>query len=189
MNRPCFSTYGIDKFPRNVYELRARYFNFKKQILTQMSLQGGCLSGAVIAALWYRNIFSTAYLPINSNLVFDNTAGLYNVSRAIDADALFDAAKYESYSPPYLAAGNVVAYVFFFAMYTATISYTFLYHRYEIVMGFRNLINSFRKNRDDQIGQYFDVHNKLMAEYAEGKQLVQFIYIPLLLVYFEGSAI
>lgn len=129
------------------------------------------VSAGVVLGLWYGNGFSTAYLPINSSRVFDNTGALYNVSRAVDTDALFDAGKYENYSPPYLSAGNLTTYVFFFGMYTATISYAFIYHRYEIGMGFRNLINSFRKNRDDQIGQYFDVHNKLMAEYAEGEQL------------------
>lgn len=47
--------------------------------------------------------------------------------------------------------------------------YIYLYHKAEVVMGFKNLRNSFRKNKDTEIGQYKDVHNRLMAAYPEGK--------------------
>ncbi|KAI1840281.1 hypothetical protein JX266_013500 [Neoarthrinium moseri] len=128
---------------------------------------GATISIFVTAAIWYTNTWSTGYLPINSNRVFDNTGGLYNVTRAVDSRALFDADKYAAYSPPFLSAMNLTVYMFFFAIYTATISYAYLYHRHEIMMGFRNLINSFRKNKDSNVGQYSDVHNRLMAKYAE----------------------
>ncbi|KAM0815560.1 putative OPT oligopeptide transporter protein-domain-containing protein [Seiridium cardinale] len=128
---------------------------------------GACVAAIVIAAMWYQNSWNTAYLPINSNRVFDNTGSLYNVSRAVDDRALFDAAKYADYSPPFLSAGNLTVYMFFFGIYTATVSYAYLYHRYEIVMGFRNLFNSFRKNKDSNVGVYSDVHNRLMSKYAE----------------------
>ncbi|KAI4868184.1 OPT-domain-containing protein [Hypoxylon rubiginosum] len=128
---------------------------------------GAVISGCVIAAFWYTNTYNTGYLPINSNRVFDNTAGLYNVSAAIDERGLFDAAKYEAYSFPFLSAGNIIVYLFFFAIYTAIISYAFLYHRHEIAMGFRALVNSFRKNKDGRGEQYQDVHNRLMSKYPE----------------------
>jgi OPT family small oligopeptide transporter len=121
----------------------------------------------IIIAMWYTNTYNTGYLPINSNRVFDNTAHLYNVSRTIDEHGLFDPVKYEAYSPPYLAAGNLVIYIFFFSIYPATLMYIGLYHKAEVVMGFKNLVNSFRKNKDTEIGQYKDVHNRLMAAYPE----------------------
>lgn len=77
---------------------------------------GMLISGCVVAGIWYTNTYNTGYMPINSNRIFDNTGGLYNVSRSINEKALFDAAKYEAYSPAYLAAGNIVVYVFFFAV-------------------------------------------------------------------------
>jgi hypothetical protein len=120
---------------------------------------GACLAAIVIPAVWYTNTYNTGYLPINSNRVFDNTG-----ARAVDSRALFDQAKYEEYSPPFLSAGNLMVYLFFFGIYTATVSYAYLYHRYEIVMGFRNLFNSFRKNKDTEMGTYLDVHNRLMAK-------------------------
>ncbi|KAB5527929.1 OPT oligopeptide transporter protein-domain-containing protein [Coniochaeta sp. 2T2.1] len=121
----------------------------------------------VVAAMWYSNAYNTGYLPINSNRVYDNTGKLYNVSRAINEHGLFDKAKYEAYSPPFLAAGNLTIYIFFFAIYPATLMYIYLYHKAEVIMGFKNLVNSFRKNKNTEIGQYRDVHNKLMTAYPE----------------------
>jgi hypothetical protein len=131
----------------------------------------GCfISMFVILAVWYTNTFNTGYLPINSARVFDNAGGLFNVSKAINSKGLFDADKYEAYSQAYLSAGYAVLYLFFFAIYTSVISYTYLYHRHEIVLGFRNLINSFRKTKDAEY-EYTDAHNRLMAAYPEGKFL------------------
>ncbi|KAI1401275.1 OPT-domain-containing protein [Hypoxylon fuscum] len=127
---------------------------------------GAAISGCIIAALWWTNTYYTGYLPINSNRVFDNTGGLYNVSQAIDERGLFDPAKYENYSFPFLSAGSIMIYFFFFAIYTAIISYAYLYHRHEIAMGFRALFNSFRKKQDTRV-QYSDVHNRLMSKYPE----------------------
>ncbi|OTA94243.1 hypothetical protein M434DRAFT_384166 [Hypoxylon sp. CO27-5] len=128
---------------------------------------GAAIACCVIAALWYTNTYNTGYLPINSNRVFDNTGALYNVSNAIDERGLFDPHKYEAYSFPFLAAGNITLYLFFFAIYSAIISYAYLYHRHEIGMGFKNLINSFRKDKASRVNQYQDVHNRLMSKYAE----------------------
>ncbi|KAH8647115.1 OPT oligopeptide transporter protein-domain-containing protein [Xylariales sp. PMI_506] len=128
---------------------------------------GACISAAVIAGLWYRNSWNTGYLPVNSNLVYDNTGGFYNVSRAVDRSGLFDAVKYAQYSPPFLSAGNLTSYLFFFAIYTATLVYAFLYHRYEIGMGFRSLFSSIYRSKEDEATQYIDVHNRLMKKYPE----------------------
>ena len=128
---------------------------------------GAVLAFFTILGIYYSNSFYTSFLPINSNRIFDNTGSLYNISRAIDDRGIFDAAKYEAYSPAYLSAGNSTVYLFFFAVYPATLMYIFLYHRWEVKMGFKNLYNSFRKNKDTNIGQYKDVHNRLMEAYPE----------------------
>ncbi|KAI5864126.1 OPT-domain-containing protein [Durotheca rogersii] len=136
---------------------------------------GMLISGFVIAAFWYTNTYNTGYLPINSNRVFDNTGSLYNVSNAVDDRSLFDPTKYEAYSAPFLSAGNLVVYLMFFGIYSAVVSYAYLYHRHEIAMGFKSLIRSFRRGSGgggggggvDGSGEYQDVHNRLMAKYAE----------------------
>ena len=119
----------------------------------------------VIIGMWYSNAYNTGYLPINSNRVYNRTGGRYNISMAIDERGLFDQAKYESYSPAYLTAANLTVYFFFFAIYAATISYAYIYHRHEIMMGFRNFFARFR--RSDAPKEYQDIHNKLMASYPE----------------------
>jgi hypothetical protein len=108
------------------------------------------------------------YLPINSNRVFDHFGELFNVSKAINEKGLFDAAKYEAYSKANLSAGYLVLYLAFFAIYTAAISYAYLYHRHEIIMGLRNLFNSFRKNKNIEY-EYTDIHNRLMAACPKGQ--------------------
>ncbi|RDA87066.1 hypothetical protein CP533_5490 [Ophiocordyceps camponoti-saundersi (nom. inval.)] len=117
----------------------------------------------VVLALWYNNVFNTGYLPINTNRVYDHFAHLYNITLATDDHGLFNQDKYAEYSPPFLGAGNLVIYVFFFGIYTSTLTYAALYHRHEIAMGFKAL---FRKTppRD---ARNLDVHNRLMRSYPE----------------------
>ncbi|RCI10140.1 hypothetical protein L249_8385 [Ophiocordyceps polyrhachis-furcata BCC 54312] len=117
----------------------------------------------VVLALWYNNVFNTGYLPINTNRVYDHFANLYNITLATDDHGLFNQEKYAEYSPPFLGAGNLVIYVFFFGIYTSTLTYAALYHRHEIAMGFKAL---FRKTppRD---ARALDVHNRLMQSYPE----------------------
>jgi OPT family small oligopeptide transporter len=124
----------------------------------------------IIIAFYYTNAFNTSYLPINSNRPFDNTGNIYKVASIIDENGIFDGAKYEAYSPPFLSAANVVVYMFFFAMYSATVTYGILYHRHEIAMGFRDLWQSMRRKKDeeDTIDKNdLDVHNRLMKAYKE----------------------
>ncbi|KAF2116458.1 OPT oligopeptide transporter [Lophiotrema nucula] len=124
---------------------------------------GITLGAFLILGFWYTNIFNTSYLPINTPRVFDHFAEYYNVTKAIDDRGIFDAAKYEAYSPPFLSAGYLVVYMFFFAIYTSVITWTLLYHRHEIWRGLKAL---FRKRGQDNAA-FQDVHNRLMAKYNE----------------------
>ncbi|KAJ3488271.1 hypothetical protein NLG97_g6228 [Lecanicillium saksenae] len=140
---------------------------------------GMFITGFFIAAVWYTNTWNTGYLPINSNRIYDHFGKLYNVSRTIDARGMYDEAKYKAYSAPYMSAANSLLYGFFFAVYAAIVTHVFLYHRYEIVMGFKNLWQGLKwkkksnntEGADDVIraneGEYQDIHNRLMAAYPE----------------------
>ncbi|ATY66001.1 oligopeptide transporter [Cordyceps militaris] len=128
---------------------------------------GAFISMWIVLAFWYKNVYNTGYLPINTNRVYDNTAKLYNISRAINDRGHLDPAKYAAYSPPFLGAGNVVIYMFFFGIYTSTLTYAILYHRHEIFMGFKALFNSFRKKTPLEDDHILDVHNRLMKSYKE----------------------
>lgn len=70
---------------------------------------------------WYwNNTWNTAYLPINSNDVFDNTGNTYNVTAILDSEGKFDNELYQNYSEAYMASGNLVIYFWFFAIYAAS---------------------------------------------------------------------
>ncbi|KAL6352776.1 hypothetical protein LRP88_13249 [Fusarium phalaenopsidis] len=136
---------------------------------TMNVLAGALLSFCVLVGMYYGNAYSMAYLPVNSNRVFDHFGGLYNVSFILNHHGLFDAEKYEAYSPAFLSAGNYIMYLFFFAVYAAAITYGVLYHHQHIAMGFRDLINSFRPSKKQEVeaDQVLDVHNRLMKSYRE----------------------
>ncbi|KAF7536611.1 hypothetical protein G7Z17_g13018 [Cylindrodendrum hubeiense] len=130
---------------------------------------GVFISFWVVLGFWYGNLYDTGYLPINTNRVYDHFGKHYNVSLAVNDRGLFDSEKYAAYSPPFLGAGNVVIYMFFFGIYTSTLTYAALYHRREIVTGFKGLINSFRKKKPSTNEDLhdLDVHARLMKSYPE----------------------
>ncbi|KAJ6616612.1 OPT-domain-containing protein [Mycena sp. CBHHK59/15] len=135
---------------------------------------GTLITLPIILALWYSNTWFTGYLPINSNHVFDNTGELYSVANAVGNNTLFDQALYEDYSPAYLAAGNILLYGIFFAVYTATLSHAILYHRREIVHGFKSILS--RKKTSEV---HTDVHVRLMMHY---KEVPEWQYLIILVV-------
>jgi hypothetical protein len=131
---------------------------------------GTLITAPIILTIWYTNTWNTAYIPINDSRVWDNTGSLYNGSRVVDNDTTsFNKEGYKAYSPPYLSAGNAVNYGTNFAICAAIISHTILYHRREIVAGFRNLIS-----RKSAFADNKDVHSRLMRNYREVPDSVYF---------------
>ncbi|KAL1897982.1 hypothetical protein Sste5346_003837 [Sporothrix stenoceras] len=164
---------------------------------------GALLGTFIIAAIWYTNGYHSSYLPINSNRVFDNQGKPYNISRIVDERKIFSQEMYEAYSPAYMAAGNITIYIFFFAIYPATLVYIGLNHRYEFIMGMKNVYAHAKsivrriyskearaeykaqreaqgggKNSGNASSTYQDVHNRLMAAYPE---VSEFWYMAILL--------
>ena len=133
---------------------------------------GSFFSMFFVLGMWYSNTWGTGHLPLNSNRVYDHFGHLYNVTKVIHRKTgLFDAEKYEKYSPAFLASGNITIYVFYFSIYTATLTYAFLYQRHEIKLGFMELLGVFQKNKKkgNHANRYGDIHNRLMAAYKDGK--------------------
>ena len=123
----------------------------------------------VVLAIWYTNTWSTAYIPINSNRVFDNTGARYQVLKIVDENSLFDETAYRAYSPLYLSAGNVFRYCMYFAVYASTITHTYLYNRREIITCFKNLIG-----RKSGLADSENVHTGIMKRYREVPEYVYF---------------
>lgn len=131
----------------------------------------------IIVPLFYKNIWSTSFLPLNTPNVYDNTGQPYVVDGILNADYSLNATAYEEYSPPYLGVSYATIYMFFFAAYTASIVHVALYNRREITDGFRAVISLSRGARDD----LDDVHNRLMKQY---KECPEWWYLALLVVAF-----
>ena len=73
-----------------------------------------------VLAVWFSNKWNTAYLPINSPSTFSNTGARYSVTKILDDRGRLDLAKYQVYSEPWMSAGTIVAYIFYFVMYSAS---------------------------------------------------------------------
>lgn len=71
------------------------------------------------AAIWYSNSWNTAYLPINDNHTFDNTGARFNVTKIL-TDGRLDDAKYQQYSQPWVSAGFITSFFWYFALYGAS---------------------------------------------------------------------
>jgi len=71
-----------------------------------------------------------------------------------------------------LSAGNAFAYGSYFGIYASIISHATLYHRREIVSGFKNLIG-----RKSVSAHSKDVHIRLMMSYREVPEWVYFIVL------------
>ncbi|CAG8213228.1 unnamed protein product [Penicillium olsonii] len=125
---------------------------------------GVLLGGIVIIGMYWTNAYNTAYLPINTNSMFNHYAKSFNVSMVLDDRGWLDETKYQAYSPVYLAASSLTMYFFSFAVYSALVSYAFLYHSRDISLGFKSLIQSFKRGDG---GHFKDIHSKLMSVYRE----------------------
>jgi hypothetical protein len=136
---------------------------------------GALITAPIILAIWYTNTWNTAYIAINDNHVWDNTGSRYEVLRAVDNDTtLFNEEGYKTYSPAYLSAANAFLYGVFFALYTATITHTILYHRREIITGFKTLISGKSAFPGSK-----DVHTRLRRGYRE---VPEYMYLGVLVI-------
>ena len=71
-----------------------------------------------------------------------------------------------------MSAGISFAYGAYFAIYTATITHAALYHRREVVTGFKNLIR-----RKSAFADSKDIHTRLMSSYREVPEWVYFVVL------------
>lgn len=106
-------------------------------------------TGADAPQTWY-----TSYLPINTQLAGDRFAQEYDVFRILGNDSRIDQAAYEAYSPIYVSATLNMTYTVAYALTTAMLVHTALWHGPRLWRGFRN-----------QQVETPDIHAKLMREY------------------------
>ncbi|KAH7128937.1 OPT oligopeptide transporter protein-domain-containing protein [Dactylonectria macrodidyma] len=94
----------------------------------------------VTPALYYTNTWFSAYLPLQSNSIFDNTGAVFNVSKVVNKhdDFAFDPEKYEQYSPIYLPVTYALnTFGLSFATISSLFVWQFLEKRQAIMSTFR----------------------------------------------------
>jgi OPT family oligopeptide transporter len=158
--------------------------------------------GGLVIVMWiiapiayYKNIFFSSYMPILSSAVFDNTGHVYDVSKILTKDFLFDKEAYHKYSRVYLPITYVLSYGLQFAALASLLTHTACWHGSDIwrqwkaslkevegeskgtykvlptngeasgTNGYPRLTRS-DSNMDNIISQE-DVHNRLMKRYKD----------------------
>ena len=96
-------------------------------------------------------------MPIGGRSAYDRFGRTYNATRILDdTGRRFSLSKYEEYSALYLPGPYVIVYLLAFAMSTALLVHTVLYHSRMVYNGIK------RVQVEDE-----DVHAKLMRAYPE----------------------
>lgn len=95
--------------------------------------------GGLVIVMWviapiayYTNTFYSSYMPILSSSVFDNTGKIYNVSRILTPEFLFDSEGYASYSRVFLPITYVLSYGLQFAGLASLLTHTACWHGKDI---------------------------------------------------------
>ncbi|ORX40798.1 OPT oligopeptide transporter protein-domain-containing protein [Kockovaella imperatae] len=122
--------------------------------------------GIVILALYFSNSMWGAYLPINSNGVFDNKGQNYNYTKVINADSTVNLDGYKDYGPPYYTTSNLFVTGGNFVYYTFSIVYVFVKYRYALKKCFVGMVVNTWKRRSIYTG-FTDGATRMMRKYPE----------------------
>lgn len=123
--------------------------------------------GGLVIVMWviapiayYSNWLYSAYMPILSAAVFDNTGNVYDVGRVLTKDFMFDKEAYSNYSRVFLPITYVLSYGVQFAGLAALLTHTICWHGKDI---WRQWKRSIEETAGETKGSYQPV-----TEPAEG---------------------
>lgn len=95
--------------------------------------------GGLVIVMWiiapiayYSNTMYSSFMPILSAAVFDNTGQVYDVSKILTDDFLFDKEAYSKYSRVFLPITYVLSYAVQFAGLSALLTHTACWHGKDI---------------------------------------------------------
>ena len=108
--------------------------------------------------LYYRNALFSAFMPIVSSVLFDNTGKPYDVTRILTPDYLFDEEKFRSYSPIYLPVTYMLSYAVQFASLTALVTHTSCWYGKDILAQTQESLA--RRSGKASSGQYESVRSE-----------------------------
>ncbi|KAI1907448.1 hypothetical protein LOZ61_006141 [Ophidiomyces ophidiicola] len=123
---------------------------------------GNTLIGTVVTylivapILHYTNHWYARHLPIHDSNIYDNTGHMYNVSKVLTSNNMFDLNKYKEYSPIFIPTTMSLTYGLNFAAIAALIVHTILFHGQQIWIMAR-----------DARGDLDDIHTRMMRKYPK----------------------
>lgn len=98
--------------------------------------------------------WNTGYLPLSVNAVFDRFGSEYNITAVLTPELSLDFEAYHAYSPVYLPTTYATVYFIAFALASASLVHTAIYHGPAMVATLKDI----RKAQTD-------IHAKLMLKY------------------------
>ncbi|KAK8932155.1 hypothetical protein H634G_04635 [Metarhizium anisopliae BRIP 53293] len=100
----------------------------------------------IAPVFYYANVLYTSYLPILSTGVFDNRGKIYDVSKILTSEFLFDRDAYKQYSRVFLPVTYMLSYGMQFAGLAALLTHTFCWHGKDIWRTWKRSIEEARQN-------------------------------------------
>ncbi|KAK2061421.1 OPT oligopeptide transporter [Colletotrichum caudatum] len=126
---------------------------------------GAIVGGAIILGIYYTNMYNTAYLPINSSSPFANDGTPYVVQKVVVNNQLNETL-YQQYSPPFYSAGYLLTVGANYCFYPVYFLYIMGNQWKTISAAYVDFYKGLRHGKGNYEGA-MDVHNRLMAKYAE----------------------
>lgn len=123
------------------------------------------LGGIIILAIYYSNMYNTAYLPINSSAPFANDGTPYVVQNVVVNNKL-DKSLYEKYSPPFYSAGMILTVGGNFAFYPVYFLYIMGNQWRTMSKAYVDFYKGLRYGKGNYEGA-MDVHSRQMSKYPE----------------------
>ncbi|KAK6224614.1 opt oligopeptide transporter [Colletotrichum tabaci] len=103
--------------------------------------------GGLVIVMWliapiayYANVFYSSYMPILSSAVFDNKGEVYDVSKILTPEFLFDREAYSKYSRVFLPITYVLSYGVQFAALAALLTHTACWHGKDILQTWKTAV-------------------------------------------------
>ncbi|EKJ79004.1 hypothetical protein NXS19_013369 [Fusarium pseudograminearum] len=96
--------------------------------------------------LYYTNVLFSSYMPILSAAVFDNTGKVYDVSKILTPEFLFDREAYQNYSRVFLPITYVLSYGVQFAGLSALLTHTACWHGQDIWRSWKRALQEARED-------------------------------------------
>jgi len=124
--------------------------------------------GGLVVVMWviapiayYSNWLYSAYMPILSAAVFDNTGNIYDVSKVLTKDFVFDREAYSKYSRVFLPITYVLSYGVQFAGLAALLTHTGCWHG-------KDIWRQWKRSLEESSGESKAAYQPVSTEGSEG---------------------